>query len=234
MNKFRSLYLVLAMSIALAASMTGCGGGGGGGGGGTTDTGTTVLTIPAANQITPPALYTSKAFPTIGPNVELTVNNFAAASEALMVFLNMSDSIQHLTWGADKLPAAASTRKNVFASNSKVEEKGSIAPEHSFHLMLRQQSQHQRRLRPAQEAPRGSMRAVTVGEELNFTLYKNDTQTEIVTAVCKHTELLAGTDKNFHIFIDKTSANLANIGLVVAEIATNWRNIYVKNREVLV
>ena len=227
MNKFRAGYLIAAITIALTVSLTGCGGGGGGG---VFNPVTPPVIIPAANQIALPAGYTSEAFPTIGPNVELTLNNFAAASEALMVFLNMTDSTQQLNWNVDKLSAAASTRKSEI-SNSKTGKQGTIAPEHAFHLMLRQQSQRQQISRQTHETARASLRPVVVGEEQNFTLYVSDTQTETVTAVCKHTEVLTGTNKNFHVFVDKTRANIANIDFVVGNIANNWESIYVKNRQ---
>ncbi len=232
MKKLHFKYLLLIALIASTA-MIGCGGGGGGGGG-VVDTSGGSLTIPTSNQLTPPAAYTSEAgaFPTIGPNVELVLNNFTNTSEALMVLVNMTSSAQQLTWNVDKLSTAASLRGNNLLKQSPAADSGSVSPEHSFHLMLRQQAQNQHRIGQAPAALRASTRAVAVNDEQNFTLYVSADQTETISAVCKKTELLNGTDKNFHIFVDKTKVNQANIDYVVGKLSDNWKNIYVKNREV--
>ncbi len=234
MTKFHFKYLMIAL-LAVATALIGCGGGGGGGGDGTVDTGGGSLVIPTSNQLALPAGFTSEsgAFPTVGPNVELALNNFTNTSEALMVFVNMGGSAQQLTWNVDKLSTAASQRGNNLLKQNLVDDSGLISPEQSFHLMLRQQSQRQRRFgQAAASAMRSSIRAVSVGEEQSFAVYISDGQTENITAVCKKTRLLAGTDKNFHVFVDKTRANQPNIDYLVGKLADNWENIYVKNREI--
>ncbi|OGK08193.1 MAG: hypothetical protein A2W80_11360 [Candidatus Riflebacteria bacterium GWC2_50_8] len=231
MNKFHFKYLLM-IAIVMVAALTGCGGGGGGGG--VVDPGAATLAIPTTNQLTTPAAFSSEPgyFPTIGPNVELALNNFTNTSEALMVFVNMTAQTQQLSWGVDKLPTAASRRGSVIAGRHEVEQQGALSPEHSFHLMLRQQSQRQRRFGQASsQTLRASTRAVALNETQSFILYVSDTQTETISAVCKHTELLAGTDKNFHIFVDN-SVNMAQVADVVSNIANNWTKIYAKNREI--
>ncbi len=233
MKKVHFRYLLIVALLATAA-LVGCGGGGGGGGGVVVDPG---LTIPTSNQFALPALYSSEsgAFPTIGPNVELTLNNFTNTSEALMVFVNMSGSTQQLTWNVDKLSAAANMRGNEVLKKSLVDNSGPVSPEHSFHLMLRHQAQRQRRFGQTPVTLRASTRAVAVGEKQSFTVYVSDSQTESITAVCKKTGLLAGTDKNYHIFVDENSANQAKINYVVDQLANNWSGdgkIYAKNRQI--
>ncbi|PKL42593.1 MAG: hypothetical protein CVV41_13675 [Candidatus Riflebacteria bacterium HGW-Riflebacteria-1] len=232
MNKFHFKYLLIAALIAVA-TLTGCGGGGGGGG--VFDPGAVTLTIPTSNQLTVPAAFSSVdgAFPTIGPNVELELANFTNTSEALMVFVNMTGQTQQLTWGAEELPTAASRRGAIIAGRREIDKQGVRSPEHAFHLMLRQQSQRQRRLGPASQQPlRASARsAVAVNDTQSFNLYVSDTQNKPVSAICKHTELLAGTDKKFHIFVDN-SVNMAQVAGIVGDIANNWTKIYKKNRDI--
>ncbi len=232
MNRFHFNYLLLTVLVILA-SLTGCGGGGGGGGGGSVNPAVIPLTIPLANQIAlPSADYSSDAYPTISSNVELTLNNFAATSEALMVFVNMSDSAQRLSYEVDKLSLAASQRGSAVIRKSRNEDSGAILPEQAFHLRLRQQAQLQPRPRQSSSALRASMRALALNDEQNFTLYISNTATEKITAVCRHTEKLDGTDKSFHIFVDKNSNKMANIGYIIDKIANNWKSIYVKDREI--
>ncbi|PKL47080.1 MAG: hypothetical protein CVV42_14390 [Candidatus Riflebacteria bacterium HGW-Riflebacteria-2] len=234
MNKFHFKYLLIAALLATTA-LIGCGGGGGGGGGGGVDPTAGSLVIPASAQFAVPSTYTSEpgAFPTVGPNVELTLNNFTNTSEALMVFANMSNSQQQLTWNVDKLSTAASRRDSVVLKKNIVDNSGPVSQEHSFHLMLRQQAQRQQRF--GQAAPsslRASTRAVAVNDEQSFTVYVSNDQTETITAVCKNTELLAGTDKRFHIFVEKSSASKPYIDYVAGKLAENWQNIYLKNRQI--
>ena len=230
MKKVHFRYLLIVALLATAA-LVGCGSGGGGGG--AFAPGVTPLTIPTANQVALPAGYSSQAYPTIDPNVGLTLSNFTKDSEALMVFLNMSGSAQQFSYTVEKLAVAASRRGNVLAAESSSADSGPVSPEHSFHLMLRQQAQRQQRFGAGSPSLRASARAaVAVNDEQDFTLYVSDTQTATVKAVCKASELLENTSKRFHIFVDVASAAQTNINYVVGKLAENWAKIYVKNREI--
>lgn len=229
MNRFYFKCLLLTVLVTLVA-LTGCGGGGGGGVGANPPA--VPLIIPTANQIALPSSYSSDAYPTISSNVELELKNFAATSEALMVFVNMSDSAQQLSYNVDKLSLAASRRDSAVLRKSQSEDTKEISPEQAFHLRLRQQAQRQPKPGQSSSPLRASTRAVALNGEEGFTLYVSNTDTQKTTAVCRHTELLAGTDKFFHIFVDKNSNGAANIGYIVSKIADNWKSIYVKNREI--
>ncbi|KAF1079346.1 MAG: hypothetical protein GQF41_4350 [Candidatus Rifleibacterium amylolyticum] len=233
MKKVHFRYLLIVALLATTA-LIGCGGGGGGGGGAVVNPAANSLTIPTSNQFAVPALYTSEtgAFPTIGPNVELTLNNFTNTSQALMVFVNMTGSTQQLSWNVDKLAAAASMRGNEQLKKSLVDNSGPVSPEHSFHLMLRQQAQRQQRFAQSSSTLRGSTRAVAVNDEQSFTLYTSTEQTETITAVCKETKELVGAGKKFHIFVEKSSASKSYVDDLIVKLADNWAKIYVKNREV--
>lgn len=229
MNRFHFKYLLLTALVALT-SLTGCGGGGGGGGG--VNPLVVAPIIPAASQIALPSGRSSEAYPTIGPNVELELKNFTATSEALLVFVNMSESAQQLSYEVDKLSTAASRRASAVIRKNRNEDAKAISPEQAFHLRLRQQAQRQPKPRQSSSGLRASMRALALNDEKSFTIYVSDTKTEKITAICWHTEKLAATDKNFHIFVDENNNKMADIGYIVDKIADNWKNIYVKDREI--
>jgi hypothetical protein len=223
----------LMLLAAVVLIITGCGGGGGGGG---LLPAADIPDIPADSAFEVPATFDSKAFPKQGPTVNLTIDNFTAASVGYLYLMNFSDGSLAPSWTVSG-PAFGASRKAMIAGSS---DSRPISAEHKFLFELREKARSMPvpSVVDADAKQRASIRAaIAVGDTANFMAYiKNFVQPQLIAATCELSELIPTTGKKVHFFVDNQDRGMANLGNVLQQLRDKWltanTGIYFKNRQV--
>jgi len=232
MKKNLTTLCIMLFAISIFA-LIGCGGGGGGGAAGPDVT--TPPKIPADSAFAPPALFSSEAFPKQGPTANITLNSFAATSEAWLFLMNYADSVQQVGYDISGPSFGASKRAAVIDSSTTP-----VTAEQLFHWQLRQKARHMVPPTPAADQPvRGNVRAVVnVVENVtkdNFMVYADgfDNPAVSIAATCRLTRSITNEPiKKIHFFVDDRDSAMTNLKELLERLAADWMSIYAKNREV--
>lgn len=232
MKKNLTTLSVMLFAISIFA-LIGCGGGGGGGG--VTGPDNSVPQIPADSAFALPAGFSSAAFPKQGPTANITLNSFAATSEAWLFLMNYADSTQQVGYEISGPSFGASKRASAIDSSTTP-----MTAEQLFHWQLRQKAKQMVPPIPvADQSARGSVRAVVnIVENVtkdNFMVYENGFEMPAVSvaATCRLSRSVVGDEiKKVHFFVDDRDSNMSRLKEFLERLAADWMNIYAKNREI--
>jgi hypothetical protein len=193
-----------------------------------------ITCIPTAGTISYefslPAGYASVAYPVTDSSANLALANFSSTSEAWLVLINRSAGTLSPSWSAAR--AVGNVRANVFADASPSPSGEPISDEHRFHLMLRELKNKLPKPQTGIPAIRGSVRAVSLEEQQNFTAYTTGFVLSTFPATCKRINDISGTNKKVYFFLDNDDVSRTGVNTVLDGLATAWANIYATNRTV--